>query len=434
MKRKTCDGMCIFLLLVLCMSATCFAESVVTKESARTLLENKRFVESYAAYITLLREDPLDDETNMGLARSALATGNLTQAVLTYERLVQRFPGSVSLRRELGQVYKAMGNEDAAIHEMHEAQRLDPATSAFQFQDTTSSQSERAPLSVRGRIGAGAVYDSNFVLGPPQSDVSVGDLEVRLRDEDVEQDAWGAYIKANLDASYRLRPDGPWWLIGDVGAYQKWYIGEDDALTWGRAGAGIYYAQQKFWLSAKIKGEDARHDMDAAISVFGGEGTFTYLLTPHLHFMTRGEYGYRDNQVTPQRSGAYFWIGEYVRILFQDGAYELLAGGRLFHNEGDSHYESNGWEISGQAKFTLPWNSDLRLFAVWQEERYDGPAVSWLDKDRKDDKLRLGVTLTHMFSDTWSMDVSFQHVVNNSNTDWSDYEQNVVSTGLTWSF
>lgn len=422
----------VFILLLLGLPVPGFAGGVISKETAHELYISKQYAQAYAQYMELLREDPLDDTINMGLARSALGAGKHTQAILTYERLVQRFPQDASLRMELSQACKAAGNEDAALLHAQAAQRLDPKITAQQ--DGTEPKSAKSPLSIHGRVGTGVIYDSNYVLGPPQSDITIGDYDVRLKKDDVEDEAWGTYIKANIDASYRLRPDRSWWFISDLGAYQKWYFGKDDALTWGRAAAGLYYGHPKFWWSARLKGESALQDMDDAVSTVGAEGTFTYLVTPFVHLMTRAEYGYLDDSIVEDRSGAYIWVGEYLRILSTDKAHELLLGGKAFHYNASSRYEYHGWEASAQAKCALPFDSDIRLFAIWQEKRYDGPAASWLDTDRKDEKLRLGTTLTHHINEAWSVDLNYQYVDNNSNTNWSDYTQHVVSTGVMWSF
>ncbi|GAB1409961.1 hypothetical protein MASR1M90_11150 [Desulfovibrionales bacterium] len=432
--KKTIYIPYVLVFLLLAMPVSSIAGSAISKESAHSLYVKKQYAESYAQYMEVLRENPSDDAVHLGLARSALAAGKHAQAIFAYERLVQHFPEDASLHKELGLAYRKAGNEETALRHFEEAQRLDPAMTLSQTQGETEAGPAKNSLSIQGRVGAGIIYDSNYVLGPPQSDISIGNHDIRLRKDDTEDEAWGSYLKANIDTSYRLRPDGPWWLIADLGAYQKWYFGKDDALTWGRVAAGIYYAHPKFWWSARIKGEDARQDMDDCVATMGAEGTFTYLVTPFVHLMTRAEYGYLDDAVVDERSGAYIWAGEYIKILSTDKAHEFVLGGKIFHNNASERYENHGWELSAQAKYSLPLDSDIRFFASWQEKRYDGPAASWLNTDRKDEKLRLGTTLTHHINTAWSVELGYQYLDNNSNTNWSDYTQHVVNTGVIWSF
>lgn len=432
--KKTIYRCSMFVVFFLSLPILAGAQNIITKDTAYRLYNESQYVESYTQYMYLLREDPVDVEVNLGLARAAMAAGKYTQAALAYERLVQCFPKDASLHMGLSQVYTTLGNTEAALLHMQEAQRLAPKTSIVETDDRSLTKPERSPWSIHGRVGAGVIYDSNYVLGPPRSDITVGDYEVRIRKEGVKDDAWGSYLRANVNMSYRLEPRGPWWIIGDVGAYQKWYFGNADDLTWGRAAVGVYYGHPKFWWSLRVKGENTRQDMDDAVSTIGTEATFTYLLSPRMHLMTRAEYGYLDDVLVSSRSGAYIWIGEYLKMLSADQKIEFLLGGKVFHYDAKSQYEHRGWEISGQVKYALPWESDLSFYAIWREKRYDGPATSWLDMKRKDERLLLGTALTQYIDEAWSVDLQYQYMDNNSNTNWSDYRQHVVSMGLTWSF
>lgn len=80
-----------FVVFFLSLPILAGAQNIITKDTAYRLYNESQYVESYTQYMYLLREDPVDVEVNLGLARAAMAAGKYTQAVLAYERLVQWF-------------------------------------------------------------------------------------------------------------------------------------------------------------------------------------------------------------------------------------------------------------------------------------------------------------------------------------------------------
>jgi tetratricopeptide (TPR) repeat protein len=62
------------------------------KTEAAALLKRGRASDACELYLRLLREVPEDDAVNLGLARAALQAGRWNQAVMAYERLLEKYP------------------------------------------------------------------------------------------------------------------------------------------------------------------------------------------------------------------------------------------------------------------------------------------------------------------------------------------------------
>ncbi len=413
-------------LLLLATACSVFASSV-TEHDAKTLFEQQRWSEAYAAYMTLLREFPDNGEIQLGLARSAASAGQQTRALIIYEQLVQRYPENMTLWQELAKVYTALGNHEsatAALNKTLKPGNLIPLST--QKQDL---------LKVHGRISTGMVYDSNTSLAPSDHLIPIGNTNLILNSDSMAQESWGAYVLAGIGLNRRVHATSPWWLIADVGAYQKWYFDEDTAMTWGRVAGGVYYAVRDISWALRIKGEQSLFDYENIATSIGTEGNFSYQLFPNTYLITKAEYGLRNYPDSPDYSDTYGWVGEYIQMFFSNNKHEILVGGRWMANSADmSKYSADGWEISGRIQFSLPLDSEISFIAAFETKTYDEPAFSQLFYSRKDEKIRMGVNLTHRLTDSFNVNLSYQRLENDSNTGLYDYDQNVISTGVTWNF
>jgi tetratricopeptide (TPR) repeat protein len=408
------------------MACSVFASSI-TEHEAKTLFKQQRWPEAYAAYMSLLRKFPDNGEIQLGLARSAVSAGQHTRALIFYEQLVQRYPENTTLWQELAKVYTALGNHESAGAALNK--KLKPGGLI------PLSTEKQDLLKVNGRISTGIIHDSNISLAPSDYLIPIGNTNLVLDNENMARESWGAYVLAAIHLNRRIHAASPWWLIADFGAYQKWYFDENAAMTWGRAAAGLHYALNDISWMLRIKGEQSLFDYDGMATSLGAEGNFSYRFLPKTYLITKAEYGLRDYPDSSDHSDTYGWIGEYLRMLFSNDKCELILGGRWIANTADnSKYSAQGWETSGQLRFLLPFDSDIGLLAAFETKSYDEPAFIWVFNSRKDRKIRLGINLTHHLTDCFSINLNFQRLENDSNTELYDYDQNIISTGVTWTF
>ena len=55
-------------------------------------------------------------------------------------------------------------------------------------------------------------------------------------------------------------------------------------------------------------------------------------------------------------------------------------------------------------------------------------------RNRQDDRWRLGSTATYRINEAWSIEASYQYTDNNSRSNLYDYDQNLVTLGVAWTF
>lgn len=409
------------------------------KVQAANLLKAANYQEAYRLYMLLLREEPDSDTVNLGLARAAQAIGEVNQAILALERLVDKYPRDALLRMALARAFVADNNPEAARRELEFAQSIDSSLSdqmlATAMQALTK---ERSPWQLAGRIGMGVVYDSNANMGPQSAFVQLGYWPLKLESSAVQQESWGAYTSANLDVARQIGKSA-WWLAGDLGVYRKGYfksLGSSRELFWGRAALGLRRIGSRSLFDLRVKNDLVDYIGDGQTAQSSGpELLFAWVLQPNVHLLTRGALERRDYNLNNGRQGWYSWGGEYLRILFGTDNHEIMLGGRYTIGDAKRNdYSFTGWETSLNARFKLPLQCEFSPFIAYRQEIYNGPATALELKKRDDEQIRTGAALTWNISESLAAECMWQYTKNNSSSPIYQYDQQLVTTGLSWKF
>ena len=406
------------------------------KAEASTLLRQGKTVEAYDLYSLLLRETPDDDEVNIGLARSAMAASRPNQAVMAYERLLEKYPQEDALHKEIAQVYMALGDKD-------EAQRhLDRVTTTNGESGDWLARWEKNynPVQFHGKIRAGVLFDSNANQGPASKTMSLGNFKVNVPGAK-KKESIGAYGAFQLNAGYRLDQIGPWWLVGDAQGYARGNANNDlehnDSRywQWGRVSGGVRYLDSRNMLDMRLKMETFDYEFNQHVQAGGPELLYAHAVRSDIQLITRAGIDQRAYSIDNYRNGQYWQIGQYVRFLFGEQNHEFVVGGRYTGGAADrNNYSYDGWEGSLRFGFKLPHQFELAPFVSFAQEYYKGPATALETKDRRDDRLRVGTTLTYNINEAWSVEASYQYTDTYSTSSLYKYNQHIISTGIAWSF
>ncbi len=412
------------------------------KAEAATLLEKGKAEQAYELYMRLVREDPDDDAVNLGLARSAAKAGKWNQAVMAYETLLEKYPGEAGLYGELANVYMLLGDRESAERSLAVMRSLDGKTSKADTDkvlDTLESRYSR--FQAHGKLRAGVLYDSNANMGPRSNSMDLGDWKVKVKGAK-EKETLGVYLGGDVDLGWRLAQDSAWWLVGDAQGFWRGNANSDlhrDSRSresqWGRAAAGVRHLTATTLADLRVKAEIFDYEFYQNVAAIGPEGTFLWALTPSVQLVSRGGIDHRVYSQDPGRNGTYGWIGQYLRLFFGPDNHEFVAGARYLGASADTgDYSYNGWEGSARFLFKLPYGFELGPFASFTQEYYNGPATTLEKRDRKDDRWRLGTTLTYRITEAWSVETSYQYSNNDSRSTLYDYDQHLVTVGIAWSF
>ena len=410
------------------------------KADAAALLEKGQTGRAYDLYMRLLREDPDDTSVNLGLARAAVGTARFSQAVIAYETLLEKYPKEAGLYGELAHVYMLLGDRESAERSAAMMRSLSGGSLEESARDLDVLEERYSLFQIHGTVRTGVFYDSNANLGPRSNNVDFSGWRVKVENAK-EKGSFGAYFGADLDLSRRFYRDSPWHVVGDVQAF--WRGNTNSKLNelhsresqWGRGAFGLRHMTSTTLTDMRFKAEIFDYEFYQNVSSFGPEASFLWAAHPAVHLITKGGIDRRVYSRDSERNGVYSWIGEYGRFFFGADNHEFLAGGRFFGASADKNaYGYTGWEGMARLLFKLPHRFELAPFMAYTQENYNGPATVLEAGDRRDERLRLGSSLTWRLDESWSLEFNYQYSKNNSNSNLYDYKQHYVSTGIAWSF
>ena len=414
-----------------------------SKAQAATLLADGKVMDAYELYMRLFRANPEDDEVVLGLARSAAAAGKHNQAIMAYERLIALYPNESGLYGEIASSYMALGDRAAAERYTTRMNELGGNVTPQEDMSLALDKLERAydRFQYRGRVRFGVLYNSNANQGPSTSTMDLGDFRNVIVPDADSKATFGAYLGADVDLGWRIQPDGAWWLVGDAQAFLRGNANEDlhdvhaREAQWGRAAVGLRHLSSETLFDFRMKAEIFDYEFYQSVSAFGPEAVFLWAATPSVHLVTRGGVDMRTYSKDSLRNGAYYWLGQYLRLFMGARNHEVMLGARYLGGSADKgDYSYNGWEGSLGFTFKLPWEFELSPFASFTQEFYEGPATILEGEDRQDDRWRAGTGLTYHITEDWDAELMYQYTNNDSTSPLYDYDQHLVTTGLVWKF
>ncbi len=409
--------------------------------AADALLKQGRPEEAYGMYAALLRADPDHNGLLLGLARSAMLSGRYAEGLQAYEKLLARFPNDLALLRESKTAYALAGDTEKASR---------PATVSLLDGDTLprpeamrAGPGDGGRLQARGRLSMGITYDSNANQGPANRRLYLGDFPypVDIGASGKRQETMAGYAAMTLDTGYRLNDAGNWWWVTGADFYLRGNTNSrlDDLGSrewqWGKVDSGIRYVDERNFLDLRVKGDVFDYELDSHAWSFGPVLNYARIVTPDVHLISQVGLDLRDYNKSNDRDGTYLSAGEYLRFFFGEAGHSLTLGGRYrggFTERND--YAYNGWETSASLNLRLPLGFELSPFVGYGRDYYNGPATALESEKREDERFSVGSGLTYFINESWSVDVSYQYVNNNSESSFYDYDQHVVSCGVSYYF
>ncbi len=408
------------------------------KNHAATLLKQGDYAQAYALYAKLLRQLPHDDIVNLGFARSALHLRKPGQAVMAYERLLEKHPTQALLLKELAAALSMQNDTQRAALELAK----DTSMSHESKLDLMEAwQKEQSRTQVSGKVRFGMIYDSNVNSGPVSNDLTFDKRSITLSDGKA-QDTLAAYVGASLYVSHQVSDASPWRLVGNVNTFLRYNANEKlydmhlSSSEWVSGAVGVRYVGTQSLFEIKARAQMFDYAFEQSVFALGAESSFVYAVSPHIHLITSASVNNRSYTENDLNNGWYISMGQYVRYNIDTKGNNIILGGRYiggFAQEKD--YTYNGFEASLRLNFVLPYH-DIKLspFFSYSGEYYDGTATKYDTSFRQDYRIKTGLAVTVPLTKAWNLELSYQYNNNMSNSPLYDYDQHITNVGVSWEF
>lgn len=417
--------------------------------AAYALLEQRTSDSSEAAWhmlLSLLPHDPTNLDINTLMVRAALATGRTNQAIAAIERLVALRPQDPSLRIELAKAYAHAGDSASARAEMDQVKLLAPELSDDAIEKTleqaaAAGRNNRDLWQVSGSLSAGFIWDSNVNGGLDNLRLGGGSWLFVMGKDSRRTAGFGEYLNATVNINRRLNRESPWWLVGDVSFYGKFYnetVPSNQYFAWSRASLGVRYSGQRTLLELRGKGELSHHEPYDRMTSVGAEATFLFAVTPTVQLMSKAGIDSRAYATSPGRNGNYWNVGQYLRLIWGTDTHALI-GVRFMGGEAKECRNSYaGWEVMARFNFSPITRLTVSPFLAWREQQYrDIP--TWLsilleEGKRFDRSFMAGLSFTWEWTPSLVSELGWQYTRNYSNSTFYKYDQHQINLGLTYKF
>ncbi|THB62911.1 MAG: DUF560 domain-containing protein [Desulfovibrio sp.] len=401
-------------------------------------LAQNDFATAYAVFAELLKDYPEDENINFNMGLAAYGMENYPLALFYFERLLMWNPDADRVRLEMAMTYMAMNQPEEAKREFETVLSHDPPEQVREnilaYMELMESQ-EPGP-NVSGTLQLGWFYDSNVNYGASSELVETDIGDIILDDEALPSEDQGMLASASVHASLPLDEDGEILALIGGNHYRTEHDTEnhtDMATTGGSTGLRFIMGNHILQVQGKVQDIDyGGHDL---INLRGGSITYLYAVTPRTHLIADSHLEWRDNLPNDDRDAWFTSLGGYVRFMIGDSGSNLVLGARYFKDDAkEAVHSSAGYDLSATYTMKLPEEITISIGLGYKDIRYDAPASTLVQTDRRDHERRLTASIKKGIWEGFSVMLSTQVSSHTSSFDAYSYNKFMHSVSLIYEF
>jgi tetratricopeptide (TPR) repeat protein len=417
------------------------AEPSDTFEQGLIYFKARNYEEAYTLFLKAFKADPGNSTINFYLGRAAFEIGDYEMALMAFERILIAEPDSIRVKLEMARTYYRLGLRENARIYFEEVLASNPPAAVGRNIEIFLKDIESAERChfFNGQVAAALDWDDNVYVAPTNDIVDTVIGEIRLTGKSAKSKEDLVFnTTASVNHKYRT-PDSSfsWSTTGDV--YQALYQTESDLDTLFLAlNTGPEAHRERYMLGLHGLANYLSFDRERFLQTVGIEAVFGLMLNSHilLNISSKHErktYYQIDNRDShnsnltvepvflygPNRIGVAAAV-EYESA--QDDIYSYTQGGvRIYYERILLH--------------------DLILLGYYEYRYREFKNQELLfDKTRRDNLHYAGVGLSKTiwraadFRQNLSMRFNYRYVRSDSNIELYEYDKNVVSASLAYTF
>ena len=435
------------------------ASAAPPKAEARPMTEAEA-EEAYIAAFDAMFADPRDPETSFAFVEAAIAAGNVRAAIGVLEQMLLVNPNLGTIKLRVGELLARVGADELAqqyVDQALESEDIpeDIRTRAERIAERAEAKvaADQNPHKVSGSVFVGGRYETNANAGPDNNNIRLLGFEGPfLDDEDTEQDDFSFLTSGALDYAYDFGTQAGHALEIGLFGFSSRYDEETDVNTGlvdGDIGPRFFLGDPRTpWGSIRpfATASYLALDDETYRTAYGGGLNLRSLIgQAGLNVTLRSVYQDFDN--TSERQNASDQTGSYTTlrsgIIYEPLKGMALGGGLLTgYNAADEDFES--FIEAGVNLFVTQYFGDgllterpssATLSSAYRHTAYDDPDPQIdPDKERRDNRVDLTLSLGLPVSKSFGLSLSGQQTWNESNLPNSTYDNTGVTAGVTYNY
>jgi tetratricopeptide (TPR) repeat protein len=403
--------------------------------------DSGNYAGAYEFFLKAFKSDPVDLNINFYLGRAAFEIGNYEMALMAFERILIAEPESTRIKLEMARTYYRLGLRENARQYFEDVLASNPPAAVRKNIEIFLAEIEAAENHnfFSGQIAVALDWDDN-VFAAPANDV----IDTVVGDVVLEGNAAGP--KAD-------------WIFNTTGVLNHKYQTPDSSYSWASMGAvynAIYQKESeldtlylvlntgpevhssKYLLGFHGLANYLGFDWERFLRTFGLETIFGVVFNPGTLLNVTLKYEDKKFYQIDNRDSDNFNLKAESVFLFGANRVALAVVGEIEDAQDDFYsYKQIGGYINYER--LLPYDLMFLGYYEYRYRAFDGDQVLF-DKKRKDNSHYLGAGLSKTIwrssnsRQNLALRVNYRYTRSASNIELYEYDKNVVSGSLAYTF
>jgi len=406
-------------------------------DRAQALVDQNRPADAFNLLITEIEQRAGSPDYDLLLGIAALESGQPTQAVFAFERVLVIEPDNTRARLELARAYYEMGENEASREEFTYArsqqvpqsvqQTIEEYLTAIDTRLRRGTQQSRLNFYLQIRGG----YDSNVNSATDASTVALpafGNLEFTLDESARKLDSWYSNIEGGMSFLQPVSNQSPLAVFGGASMFYRPTYNENDFDTAaGNAQLGLRYTAGKNSFLASLQGQKYYIDYDVNRNQAGVNLQWLHTAGERTQYSVFIQgLGQRFPNQTVRNVNQYMGGVGVVRLLQGNGNPVVYASAfigtdhELIDTRPDFGRNFYGLRTGGEYSI----REDLKLIASasYQYSRYGGDDPLF-QEIRRDHFIFLRGGLEYRYGDNWVVTPELRYLVNDSSLPINEFDR-----------
>ena len=404
----------------------------------------KRALEVFTA---LLKEDPADERINLYYGLTCLSLKDYSRARLAFERVLQANPGNDRGRIELAQTHALQRQYHLATQEFETVLSHNPPKAVKenieQYLRKMKTASNRWTAS--GRLDTGVFSDDNVNVGPDSQIISIAPIvfgtqsitELTLGEESKPTRGKGGFGSLSLSTAYDVGAEAGWLLAADGLAYLSLIkdMSKHDSLFC-QASVGPQKSDSRSMIQLPVKVAHISSGHDPLMTSYGLAPVFAYAPGSEGQFqlLTSLSAERRDYRKLNDRDGYFCSASETLRYAWAHGKHSVLTSFAIMRDNTVANiYQYDGW--SSTSGINIQAHERATVYAQVKFAGSDYAEKETLAPRIREDKLQQYlVGINSPLSAALLLDINYQKTSNQSSFSLYEYNRNVATVSMRYTF
>ena len=407
-------------------------------DEALKLFKNANYEEAYKKFTDLLQDDYTNKEVNFYLARSAFESGKLEIALSAYERILLYYPNEQRIRLEYARVLFLLGLASQSKEEFQIVLDTNPPKAVVKKINSYLAALEPKYIrnSIRGSLSIGIQHDTNVHNTSSNTILNIPALSLNINQTATHDSDTSHIEQLGLLHSYDFgAPSGFMWQ-NRLSLYSQHYLSfSENNILFATVQSGIANYTKKYNYYVPIVYEKVWYGSDDYLDTYALAPSFGYLLSDESMLSLRARYGIKDFATFKDRDATQ--TGIWTSISSSIGSGYLFGEVGYFsekkENEGRTDVDFDAYNLSLQYQHRFTDDLSYNVSYGYRFQEFVDEDTLFLSK-RRDQNHLLGVGFSEQLASKFSLNGTYNFIVNRSNHDPFDYIKSQFLLNVNMSF